>query len=40
MRSICISKHGNLTANFPLVSGYAPNTPPVGTMKRGDFNNG
>ena len=28
--SICISKHGILTAKRPLVSGNAPNTPPHG----------
>ena len=38
--SICISKHGILTAKRPLVSGNAPNTPPHGKKKRGDFNNG
>lgn len=32
--SICISKHGILTAKRPLVSGNAPNTPPVGNEMR------
>lgn len=33
----CFGKQGNLPSNCPLVSGFAPKTPPIGIQKRGDF---
>lgn len=37
MRSICNSKHGILLSNARLLVAFAPNTPPHGAKKRGDF---